>query len=312
MKRLNLIIAGVLLATFSRGAESLRPKELAYAMRYGADTKICFKVVDDQTNSVADATINAHFTLNNQKGKNIVGVTDKDGCVTLQRKSVGEVVYSVTKEGYYDTCGRIWLAGKVGALGKVEDGKWQPYGKEEKVLLKPIRNPMSDIAYVFSKEFKQWDQCIGFDLEEGDFVSPHGKGLIVDFLITYRKINDEGICSLSFPNAADGAYLMEKDKGSAFPFVYCADTNSIYKQEFVFNTGKRSVAIPKDQYLVVRTRTKINKKGELEEAYYSEIDGDFQINPLGILFKYYRNHAVNSMNLEFSTKRIWHERPTSK
>ncbi len=186
MKKSSWSLFWCLLSLTTFGGYFSSPPNVRHALDYGADTKICFKVVDDQMNVVTGAMINARFVLNDNKGKTLIGLTDKDGRVTLERKSVGEVVYSAKKEGFYDTRGRIWLAGKVGAAGKVEDGKWQPYGEEYIVVLKSKKEPVPMYGYSFRSLPPKQDTVVGFDLKIGDYVKPYGDGEIVDFWMNWH------------------------------------------------------------------------------------------------------------------------------
>ncbi len=312
MKSIVYVILGMVIGSASYAGYFDSPKEVQYALDYGADTKVLFAVVDDQGNAICGAKIVAHFTLNNHKGKDVVGKTDEKGMLALCGKSVGEVVYSVEKDGYYKTRGRIWLSGSVRKHGIVKDGKWQPYGKMHDVLLKPQKTPVATSGVYFGCSFNHPVQNMGFDMKEADFITPYGKGVTADFFLNYHKKDGNGICEISFPNARDGAYLGRIDIGCEFTTVYHADTNAVYKKEFAFNIGKSTVVIPKDQYLVLRTRTKINEKGEMTDAYYSKIQGELCINNLGAVIKFYRNPISNSTNLEFDPRLGWRQKTTSR
>ncbi len=295
-------------------AQSLRPKELACAMREGADTKIIFRVVDDQSNVVTGATVNAHFVLNDNKGKDIIGQTDENGLIVLQRKSVGEVIYCVKKEGCYDAEGWIWLAGTRGKLGEVKDGKWQPYGREEEVVLKRKLNPVCMTSYMFEDKLPI-TTGLGFDLLVGDYIRPYGTGECADFYLDFQFeqgdafYREHKIMTFVFTNALDGAYVLEKnlckrEMKSQFQTIYHANTNSIYKKEIVFDVntlnpkGVRKATFTEDSYLVVRTRTKVNEKGEVVEAYYSKILGPWAFSKEGVRFSVRANPTVNDTNLE--------------
>ncbi len=281
----------------------------------GADTKVIFKVVDDRGLPLCGADVKASFWLERDgRSHSVQGLTNEEGLFSAEKKSNGEVVYVVSKEGFYKTNSRINFSGSCEISGEIKDGKWQPYGKIHTVILKPIRNPIPLGVGSFQVR-KQINMPVakegGFDLKVGDFLPPHGNGIDADFWLTYQEKGTERVCIFAFTNALDGAYIREKDLYSEFPTVYLADTNAVYKKTILLKGDQQGrVFLPKNQYLVLRTRTKVNEKGELTEAYYSKIYGEFVVGKRGgVIFRYYRNSEINSINLEFDPAPVWAKRP---
>ncbi len=292
------------------GSIQYLPKEVLEARSHGAETKVVFHVVDDEGRAVKDASVGAAFYMNGKKGYVVKGLTDANGIFEATQQSVGEVNYSIRKDDYYDTRDRIWLTGTIYKAGEVTDGKWQPYGKTYEVVLKKIRNPMAMNAYRCERAIPKQGVDLGFDLRVGDFVKPYGKGDVADFVfrhdvwdVSYWKYRAE--MTLSFTNALDGVYVDDKDMFSRFVSSYQASTNANYRKKITFVYDSRNPKakimdlLKENQYLVLRTRTKVNEKGELTAAFYSKMYGDFKFLMQGMSFTAYVNMEPNSTNLEF-------------
>ncbi len=305
------ILFAVVATNIFRGGLQHTPPEVRHAMRYGAETKVVFHVSDDEGKPVKDASVGAAFYMHGKKGYGRKGLTDATGCFTAQQMSVGEVNYWINKDGYYETHGRIWFAGDIYKCGEVKDGKWQPYGKTYEVVLKKIRTPVSMSAYSCTREIPLLKTEMGFDLRVGDFVKPFGKGLVADFVLKYDECQENywkyrAEMSLFFTNALDGAYVRSKDTSSRFWSDYHASTNMSYQKEFTFVNDRlvspreaKSRMIEENQYLVLRTRTKVDEKGNLTEAFYSKIYGPIKFSRKKVSFRIYVNPVPNSTNLEF-------------
>ena len=288
-----------------------RSHEEMQATSYGADTKAVFFVKDDQGVAVSNALVKAGFYLNGKKGNSIRAYTATNGIFVAEKKSVGEINYWINKEGYYETSGRLNYV-----RNGVSDGRWQPYGATNTVVLKRKVNPVAmcvrrkgdGILPPVKNEF------LGFDLEKGDWVAPHGAGRVADLRVRYEcepgvppQLYCRSVATLSFTNRFDGAYRMTKEPFSAFQSVYRADTNALYQQELRFaydrlsGKPKEDTRLPDSEYLVLRTRSVINKDGNLVSAHYSKMYGPIEADVGGVYFSSYFNPNENDPNLEADT-----------
>ncbi len=286
---------------------------------FGAKAKVVFYVVDDAGKPVEGARVGAGFYMNKRKGNpHDFGFTDKHGLCALEEKTVNEVTYSVSKEGYYETNGRLWFGGGVGKPAIVKWGKWQPYGETYTVPLLPQKNPIPMIAYMFDGDFPKGGE-IGFDLAVGDYVKPHGDGIQSDFYLRYAEekcTNHWETCrtlKVSFPHGLDGAYrayknFHDKEMRSDYQTCYHANTNANYQKEIVFDIDTRNAkktinnSLNENQYLVLRIRTKVNEKGELTEARYAKILGLWAFGADAMRFSVRMNPEANDTNLEEKLK----------
>ena len=255
----------------------------------GAIAKVNLKVVDQDGVAVPDAKIWGAFTANHLKDSVLVdGMTNTNGEFVAQGNCNEFLRVDVTKEGYYHTEAKInFRRSKSDPI--VVDGKWQPYGETRTVVLNRIKDPLS--VKVFDENshrrriplFGAW---IGFDLEIGDWLPPHGNGKFEDVCLRFksdvrkRRIDYTYVMDVSFTNNPHaGAYIAKKDTASDLKTEYAADTNANYQSTFSFATESvsgrpvKANYLDQDSYLVFRTRTKVDESGRLIGAHYGKICG---------------------------------------
>lgn len=236
----------------------------------------------------------------------------------------------ITKEGYYPTYA---YSGKL-TINRVLN-RWEPWDKTTTTVLKKIKNPVSMYAQRTGLRFPKTNTTVGYDLEKGDLVAPHGKGLISDFIFTCKneyvdRSKYHQSISISFSNPNDGIQLYQKDENDRSEFIwpYKAPVkgyiNSIYKfrernwnnntealthniidEKGSYELDIREYRIEKPCNYIFRIRTKVDKDGSIISAKYGKIQGDFQISGVavggGASFIYYFN-PDGTRNLEFDKK----------
>ncbi len=287
---------------------------LAKARRYGAQAKECLQVVDQDGMPVADARIWGGL----QTGDGykdfipIRGSTDTNGEYIVQGKCTNRITCQITKEGYYAS---EFVLPNYAYRHTFKDGKWIPYGSQHTVVLKKIINPQPMSFHDERTSFKVpvYDEWIGFDCEKYDFVVPYGKGAAKDMLLRFTLKNPTTddyhmTMEVSFTNNPyAGAYEMDRARMSEFESVYHADTNAVYRQDFVYSFDQSPVKTPEyttqlksDKYLVFRTRTKVDAEGRLVSALYGKIYGDWNfVGPGGMsMAQFVFNTRPNDTNLE--------------
>lgn len=226
---------------------------------------------------------------------------------TNERVSIG-----VDMEGYYHTFGRVTFRSSTSGY-RVVDGKWQPYGETRTVVLKKIKNPtvMSPMKGENRRGYPEDGVWAGYDLEKHDWVAPIGNGVCEDMKIRFvtQKFSDVDFARTMDVSFADipygGAYRMDTDNFSEFKTVYSANTNaaylSTYKYEFK-HEGRNLVRneLAQGEYLVFRTRTRVNPDGSLKSAHYGVIMGNWKFfEPYGMgIGRTLFNPMPNDTNLE--------------
>lgn len=290
--------------------------DLENAEADGAKMKMTFVVVDNDNNAVSNAWIQGGMYCDTgaSMGTEFAGYTDGCGRFTISGKTTGRVVYSITKENFYQTSSEYDFARKEpGYTPTVNKGKWQPYGLEYTVMIKRIyaatAKPFS-FGYITVPAFGQW---MGFDLEIFDLCPPYGKGIHKDVLLRYVFDRDPIVrgktyasMEMSFTNNPHaGAYILKKDGWSDFQSCYVADTNNTFSiKSFKYESSRTREEIfknedfPEDSYIVFRTRTSVDRDGNLISAHYGKIYGGWdyprQLHFGGTLF----NSIPNDPNLE--------------
>jgi hypothetical protein len=295
---------------------------LKHARRYGAETRIVLRCVDQDGNAVANAAVSAALYPDGSFENAIVrnGTVDTNGCFVMEGKTNGEFSFTFTKDGYYKTRETKHLFRNPAI--SVSSGRWQPYGMTNTVVLKRRVSPAAMHVHRGTDRLglPKPDEWTGFDLERADWVSPRGKGAREDFQVLFRRggANERGAfhrftLTFRFPKPFDGVYLAEKDSGgSELESVYAADTNHVYAAEIGFShertddpAGNRTAVedrlLAENEYLVLRVRSETDKEGRLAKANYAKICSPLYAAHYGFLITTYFNPEANNPSLEADT-----------
>jgi hypothetical protein len=202
-----------------------------------------------------------------------------------------------------------------------EDGKKVFVDKEITVSLKKKINPIRMYADSrFQIKVSEFDRELGFDFMENDWIKPYGSGRNADiyFEITGSSQdydNYDFTMNVRFPNEGDGLVSFESDRehGSLFKSPYEAPLEGYIGKadwrRFRKKTGNYSYETEytnnKNINYMFRIRTVLDEEGNIKEAYYGKIYGDFGfggiLNPPEAFIKadaYYLNPNKNDRNLE--------------
>ena len=270
-------------------------------------------VCDDSGKPVAGATVTAAFYIGNTKTTGLTKDTDANGIVEAKYPCNGEFKVWVRKDGYYDTLLKTTAFMTVTEKEATKTRKWSNGTVDIPVVLKKRRNPARLIfkGGAFQElKYPATNVVMGLDLQKFDWCPPYGKGEYDDLQIKYdfwRSPTDwlkvYSHLDVTMTNCLDGVYLAPTDDYSKMNRCYGADTNAVYCKhlEFVYDRrdGKvaRSIEMPRNKYIVFRTRTKVNEKGELVSANYGLI---FEKSEYGVKLNMRTalNPEVNDKNLE--------------
>ena len=286
--------------------------EVEKARQHGAQGQMTFYVVDSTGKPVAKAEIRATFPHSDAYGDVEVtkGLSDTNGIFIVTGRANDQIVYDVKKEGSYKTEGayRFYRRGE----NCVQDGRWLPWNTIHTVVLKEHRNPTAMYVKYVDAPIPIRDMPVGFDLQVGDWLAPHGKGKQSDLLVIYKsKVQDYWNASLEISiactNQLAGFCRMKKDMGSTFRSAYEAP-NAGYQPEVQFSfvtTTEKDLKVEKlgdTEYLAFRVRTVLDEKGNIVSARYGKIYGPIEFG-VGkehhVRFSYYLNPTDNDRNLEF-------------
>jgi len=280
--------------------------------------KISITVIDENGNPLADTKVRVRFSGG---GKPVFNNTDDNGSSSISESSNdGVVVGTAIRDGYYEsTFHQDFYVKKLGF--------WQPFGKELKVVMRPIVNPVP--MYVRNRyfEFPKHDEKIGFDLEKADWVIPYGQGIKPDFVyeVKRRYINNDNFdatLTITFSNQFDGIQVYKDDAGDIFnvgswfrlPRTAPLDGYMQKMQRHISkgSFGRVNDGASDDNNFIFRVRSEVDQNGKLIRAMYGKIRGDIKFAPIGSMasnegvgaigLHYYLNPDYTT-NLEFDPKK---------
>ena len=225
---------------------------------------------------------------------------------------------------------------------------WRPTDLVITAALYKIESPIPlFVKKAFGKFDVDWptdsdagtNAVLRYDFIVGDWLPPAGKGIVADMTVRAtmaasrhidrwsRLDGSEYIRTTRFYDVTDTFEFCGEGNGvvrkvaasNAIPFVRKAGVDGFGKT-FHMSFGKRKKIIGpnvyyddytdsnKDAVYVFRIRSRFDEHGNLKEAYYGKIYGDFRLYGKwmygynGISFTYYLNPKTNDRNLEWDMK----------
>lgn len=285
MKNL-IVLLGLIVAGTVNGTDH----DAVWGARNGAAARIDFQVVDTAGNPVVGAEVRIGYTVDHPRLKKWkeAFVTDASGCVTAKGYVNRSIGISVDKDGYYESFEKIILP-KTKSEPAIVDGKWQPYGEKRKIVLKQYKNPidMPGISEYWDADIPVFGEWIPFDIEKSSWVAPYGNGKQNDVLLRFELKEGENkywdyfaTMEISFTNSVFGGFYIEKkDDHSEMVNAYTADTTREFVPyaKFFFDgndvSGRQRFRLDDDEYMVFRTRTRVDDNGNLVSAHYGKFLG---------------------------------------
>jgi len=282
--------------------------------------KVTLNVVDQSTGlSLSNATAKTTFLLKSSwndpdKYQEVEEITDDFGKCTLTGNDLDHYFnVRIFSEGYYESQFRV-EATKVNRILN----RWEPWNPTIEVKMRPKKNPVPMIQKrIESLKIPAWDQPLGFDLELGDWIDPHGKGKQADFFVNmYRRFEHssdyDAVATITFPNAGDGILLYttpEEFQGSSYQFPYEAPMEG-YQDTLVLERHATLHATdcsfnPDTDLYIFRVRTKKDNEGKIVSACYGRIDRRIEIGWGEVFdFEYHFNPVANERSLEWNGENL--------
>ena len=282
----------------------------------GATSEMDISVMDDRGERVADADVSVVYYITPEKVDVKRGKTDEQGHFQTSGRTIGEIHVLANKSGYYDSHVQPFF--RLNGIEKATDTRnWAEGYVPVSIVLKRILNPTELVVNGGDFQEKKWpatNMVLGFDLELFDWCPPYGSGKHDDVQLVYdfwrsstNWLQVYSHLTMTMTNCVDGFYLAPVDDFSELKRCYQADSNAVYQQqiEFVYDRKsgevERCQRMPKDQYMVFRTRTETNDVGELTSAHYGLI---FEKGKYGLTWNIRAafNPQPNDTNLEWTEK----------
>lgn len=297
------------------------------------DARFNFRVVDDANNPVQNARIRGGawwptetkaFLSSIWNKKEFDTLTSPDGKATVDVTAYVDVRFNVTKEGYYRHEGTYDLLSSGDNQMSLVSGRWQPWPANKGVVLKRVKNPVPMYAKRVDALVPVQDASIGFDLEAGDWVAPHGRGTVADLeLIVSGRYEDnmhrDVQMTVRFPSPKAGIVTdqvpvyKEIPVGSTLVSMHEAPAEG-YLSSYSYAHRMRpalsdrvNVTPRRGQIAYFRVRTVLDDTGEIEQAWYGKVYGDLYCTfdsdkRIRIRFTYYLN-PDGTRNVEFEPSR---------
>jgi hypothetical protein len=226
-------------------------------------------------------------------------------------------------------------------------GVWQPDNLVVTLRLDRVEKPIplfvKRVELTNSRKgiggFDGTNSVVRFDLMKGDWLAPYGKGETADLEFKSTLVIKDKTWFMMEPRKYDWVYFynlgttakcLNSDDGFAIvkPNLYagikirCADMPFKTRELSLINIGRNkkyhrngedwNCENYKDNYsdrvISFRIRSRYDEKGNLKEAYYGKIYGDFEIQGdekrgiTSISFLYYLNPTPLDRNLEWDMK----------
>ncbi len=206
--------------------------------------------------------------------------------------SVPRCTVIATKEGYYKSRKTKMFTGRDRA-----NSRYEPWGELRTIVLRrildPVRGKEVDRDQGKPRKFPVYEEKIGFDLLEGDWVAPHGKGKVTDFRFLISRDSETKIeCyQVTFPRQGDGIqeyFFTSPTRESSFDWPHQAPLKgykATLKKKTIWGGDKSrlpdfedfldyEILRKKPQNYIFRIRTEYDEEGNIKSAYYGRINGD--------------------------------------
>lgn len=284
--------------------------------------RVTARILDEMGNPLSGAMVSLSFSEPRSSSSTVKkpGLTDTNGEFFGEGYSDGVLGTLCTKDGYY--LGMV----PIPVFKNAVDKRWQPWGATYTTVLRKIENPIPMYARSAVVKVPVQGKPCGYDLKEGDWVAPWGKGLIADFVFTaesrYTNYNQfDASMKLAFSSPLDGIQPANLPPEYAYSeFIWhrqAPETGYLpgYGQEKGM-PGKhyqipsapsvRRLEDVENQKFYFRVRT-VEKDGKIISALYGKLAAGFEMRipnqqEVKIVLKYYLNPTPLDRNMEFDVK----------
>ncbi len=294
-------------------AQETDDKEFDYLLdgfeREGADAEFFLLVVDEDGNPLTNANITVSRTIGDGEEPNDYGRTDGSGLFHFNGMSNWAVGWCVRCDGFYESSSNMVLRQFATESGWKER-RWFKHPPTIKVTLKRMFRPHTMPYRNYMLTFPSNYSPICVDLCSGQaFCSPktnaHFDVCFKSDPIIWEEDNSTRTLSLEFPNPGDGAVLVHHDGNSILHSPrFAPQTGYVNRWYSTMTIGQgraeKEKMISSEDYLLFRIRSEMSDSGEVTNALYGKMRGDWFVNGKQriLRFKTWINEECNDTNLE--------------
>lgn len=299
----------------------------------GQTSRFTVKVLDHETGKPLSGmkvggsvgtTIKPGYGWGTGKGIHVEGKeTDTNGCYTFTidggNGAYGAEVYE--QKGYYRMLSGGWRYQK--ASGIFPYRRYQPWNPIIELRMVKKRNPIPMYVMQYRGKIPATEIPVGFDLLNGDWVQPYGKGENSDIIFTLHiKEPPKGVTKF-YPDYDLVVSFLQKHDG--IQEVVQEEKPGLGKREFrILNMLTAPIEGYQNPYIqhhsvikvgpenrlkdfFFRIRSQTHPDGSLKDGLYGKIYGGIECSPLVppsgyFRFFYYLNPTPGDTNLEFDCK----------
>ena len=275
------------------------------------------------------------------------GITDENGKVVLRFRSLGHAsIYAVKKGDYYVSSShrgrdeKLKFSPFIYRKDIPESQQSNPPMKKEvtlkgSIVLRKVIDPTPLYVKRVAMDFPAKRVWLGYDLEEGDWVPPHGHGKRADIRLRSNPQKQDptsdqllGAATLEIDFGQHGGYIQVTKKNGYLPMSSLkmphkafSDGYKISPLKLEYEKSHRESFNAESGYFF---RTRVKKEGdEIISANYGKINSDIVYIPVEkdpvrvvegreiqnssingrVEFNYYFNPVPNNRSLEFDLKK---------
>ncbi len=285
--------------------------------QYGAQIDIVFHVHDESNKPISNAHVVVSSTMGEEDERSMDGFTNAEGVFSFHGWSNWSVGWTVTSDGFYGCHSNLVLR-PFSNVRAWQERCWFIEPLDITVMLLAKDNPHEMLFQDISLSLPDQGIPVGFDLLGGDVLSANSIGTKEDIVfisdcnpLVWGNEGSSRSVLVRFPNPGDGVVITNLHGSSYLRVPRLAPLDG-YSKEFsssLFITNghvSHANAISSDSYLVFRIRSQLSNSGEVTNAIYGKMRGDWFVNGRNRLlrFKYWVNWNAGERNIE-DTSGYW-------
>ena len=277
--------------------------------REGADVEFYLLVIDEDGRPLTNANITVSHTIGDGEEPNEYGRTDCNGHFHFKGLSNWAVGWSVSCDGFYEASSNIVLRPFATELGW-KKRQWFKHPPTIQVTLKRKLRPHKMQYRNYLLAFPSNYESICVDICSGQVFSSSKTNAHVDVCfkstpIVWDADDSSRTLTIVFPNPGDGAVLVHRDGNSSLHSPRFAPQTgyvSRWNSTMTIEQGRtlKDQLISSKDYLLFRIRSQMSVSGEVTNALYGKMRGDWFVNGKrrNLRFKTWINEECNDTNLE--------------